>query len=129
MFSMANAKDDFDDCDDSSGDENGDQKIEDEVDLYLSEKPTSSEKKQKQSWKLNPLEYWKSRCARYPHLAQFARRVFVIRPSQAPVESQFSLGRQLLDGRCHQLSAQHFHDYLWLNSYFKNHDKMQIRND
>ena len=62
----------------------------------------------KKTWSENPLLYWKSRIQKFPILGMLARRVFVIRPSQAPVESKFSLARFEMEGRKHQMGKCEF---------------------
>ena len=52
----------------------------DEVQQYLSEKPTS----------LKPLEYWKTNHSRYPALSQIARKLLCIPATSTPAERVFS---------------------------------------
>ena len=116
--SLIDIDSDSDDQDDSTRDI--DEVVEDEIRRYKTEKFSSHEKKNKLAeWQEDPLKYWQIRRHKFPILAALARRIFVIRPSQAPCENSFSLARFTLEGRRHQLSSKRFNDILYLNSKFK----------
>ena len=121
-MSMANEFDD-DSASDSDGETEMDktQAIRDELALYLNEKYRSKrEKMMAPEWTTNPLKYWESRAARFPYLSTLARRVLVVRVSQAPTESVFSVGGFLLGARKHNLSSQRFGDIMVLHSHYSN---------
>ena len=106
------------DQDDETRDVN--EMVEAEIRRYKLEKFSTSERENKlEEWLENPLKYWQLRQHKFPILAALSRRIFVIKPSQAPCESSFSLARFTLEGRKHQLSSKRFNDILYLNSIYK----------
>ena len=140
-----NFENDFDDPGSDDDANNIEREISNDILLWRAEQLTTAEKIKQKEFAKDPLNYWKrkivkwdhnqlfvplksaqlhslltQKISKYPHLGALARRVFVIRPSQAPTESQFSLGRFEMDGRKHNISPERFRDVMYLSSRFRN---------